>query len=64
MSLDEKWDKDRKPFEPVKNDDLFCNSCKNMIKSKTCSCKIYSTKPVSVLKGGACYEYKKVNSRK
>ena len=63
-SLEKKWDKDKNPLQPVKNDDLFCNSCKNMIKSKTCSCKIYSTKPVAVLKGGACYEYKKVSSRK
>ena len=63
-SLEKKWDQDKNLLQPVINDDLFCNSCKNMIKSKTCSCKIYSTKPVSVLKGGACYEYKKVNSRK
>lgn len=63
-SLEKRWDKDKKPLQPVKNDDLFCSSCNNVIENKTCSCKIYSTKPISVLKGGVCYEYKKVNSRK
>lgn len=58
-SLEKRWEQDKNPLQPVKNQDLFCDSCKHVIPSKTCSCKIYSTKPVSVLKGGVCYEYKK-----
>lgn len=58
-SLEEKWSKDKNPLQPVKNKDLFCSSCKNIIENKTCSCKVYSTKPVSVLKGGVCDGYKK-----
>lgn len=63
-SLEQRWDQDKNPLQPVKNEDLFCNLCSNKIEDKTCSCKAYSTKPVSVLKGGVCYEYKKANSRK
>lgn len=58
-SLEKRWEQDKQPLQPVKNSNLFCNSCKNLIKDKTCSCKIFSTKPVSVLKGGVCNEYKK-----
>ncbi len=58
-SLEKRWDKDKNPLQPVKNKDLFCNTCKNVIESKTCSCYVYFTKPVSVLKGGVCDEYKK-----
>ena len=63
MSLEEKWSKDRNPLSPIKNSDITCNSC--MFKTnQTASCNKYVTKPISVLKGGVCYEYKKVNSRK
>lgn len=58
-SLEEKWSKEKNPLQPIKNKDLFCNSCKYVIETKTCSCKIFSTKPVSVLKGGVCDGYKK-----
>lgn len=58
-SLDERWDKDKNPLQPVKNKELFCKTCDNILENKTCSCKVYSTKPVSVLKGGVCDEYKK-----
>lgn len=58
MSLDEKWDKDRKPLKPVKNENLVCKTCKNCT-NKVASCVMFYTKPVSVLKGGVCDEYKK-----
>lgn len=57
MSLEEKWEQDHHPLEPVKNENLYCYSCIHLIEDKTCSCREYSTKPVSVLKGGVCYEY-------
>ena len=63
MSLEDKWSKDKKPLSPIKNSDLTCNSCRFKT-NQTASCNIYATKPVSVLKGGVCYEYKKANSRK
>lgn len=59
MSLDEKWDKDKNPLQPVKNNSLTCRTCKNRFDDRTVDCKVYETKPVSVLKGGVCYEYKK-----
>lgn len=62
-SLEKRWEQDKKPLQPVKNEDLFCDSCANVIKDKTCSCEVYVTKPISVLKGGVCYGYKKVNGR-
>ena len=58
MSLADKWEKEEKPLQPVKNENLFCNSCRNKTDAVV-SCKVYETKPVSVLKGGVCYEYKK-----
>ena len=58
MSLDEKWDKDRRPLEPVKNENLVCKTCEHRT-SKVSSCVRFYTKPVSVLKGGVCNEYKK-----
>ena len=58
MSLEEKWEKDKNPLQPVKNENLFCSSCRNKT-DMTVSCKAYETKPVSVLKGGVCSEYKK-----
>lgn len=57
MSLEEKWEQDHHPLEPVKNENLYCYSCIHLIENKTCSCKEYTTKPVSVLKGGVCSEY-------
>ena len=58
MSLDEKWSKDKNPLQPIKNSQLTCATCRFKNK-KVVSCDKYSTKPVSVLKGGVCYEYKK-----
>jgi hypothetical protein len=58
MSLDEKWSKEKNPLQPIKNGNLVCESCEHCTKAVV-SCKIYETKPVSVLKGGVCYEYKK-----
>ena len=58
MSLEEKWDKEKSPLSPVKNENLVCNSCSNKMKSVT-QCSVYNVKPVSVLKGGVCNGYKK-----
>ena len=58
MSLADKWEKEHNPLQPVKNENLFCNSCKNKT-NMVVSCKVYETKPVSVLKGGVCNAYKK-----
>lgn len=58
MSLDEKWSKDKNPLQPIKNSKLTCATCR-FKNEKVVSCDKYSTKPVSVLKGGVCYEYKK-----
>lgn len=59
MSLEEKWEKDKQPLQPIKNNHLFCKTCKHLLKDKTCSCKMFLTKPISVLKGGVCDGYKK-----
>ena len=59
MSLEEKWDKDKNPLQPVKNEDLTCRTCKHLIPDRVVDCKFYSVKPVSVLKGGVCDGYKK-----
>lgn len=58
MSLEEKWSKDKRPLQPLKNENLTCNTCKYCTDYAT-KCKVYETKPVSVLKGGVCYEYQK-----
>lgn len=58
MSLDEKWSKDKKPIQPIKNDNLTCRTCKRKTDAVV-SCEVFETKPVSVLKGGVCSEYKK-----
>ena len=55
MSLDEKWSKDKNPLQPIKNSQLTCATCR-FKNEKVVSCDKYSTKPVSVLKGGVCYE--------
>ena len=56
--MDEHWKLDPKPFQPVKNENLTCNTCKFKTR-QTANCEKYEVKPVSVLKGGACYAYKK-----
>lgn len=58
MSLEEKWKKERQPLQPLKNNNLVCNTCKLCTESVT-ECEAFRTKPLSVLKGGVCYEYKK-----
>lgn len=58
MSLVEKWEKDKQPLQPLKNDNLVCNTCRRCTTSVT-SCGMYVTKPLSVLKGGVCRGYKK-----
>lgn len=62
MSLEQKWSKDSRPLQPVKNENLFCKTCKNKTE-KTVSCKIFAVKPVSVLKGGVCDGYRNFNGR-
>ena len=58
MSLSEKWENDKNPLQPVKNENLTCRTCKHKIPDRTVDCKFYNVKPVSVLKGGVCYAYK------
>ena len=58
MALEQKWLKERNPLQPIRNSDLICDTCKRCTKSVV-SCEVYEIKPVSVLKGGVCYEYKK-----
>ena len=58
MSLEQKWDKEEKPLQPLKNSNLVCNSCAHCTKSTT-ACEVYEVKPITVLKGGVCYGYKK-----
>lgn len=57
-SLEQKWKDDPTPFSPIKNSALTCRTCKHKT-DKVSSCAMFETKPVSVLKGGVCYEYKK-----
>ena len=59
MGLADKWEHEKNPIQPVKNEDLTCRTCKNRYKDRTVDCKVYETKPVSVLKGGVCSGYKK-----
>lgn len=56
-TLEEKWNNDPIPFEPIKNEDLTCRTCDRKT-DKISSCKVFSVKPISVLKGGVCGEYK------
>ena len=58
MALEDKWDKDVKPLLPIKNENLVCNTCANKTQSTT-QCVEYYRKPLTVLKGGVCYGYKK-----
>lgn len=58
MSLEEKWEKDKQPLQPLKNSNLVCNMCAHCQQSVT-ACEMYTLKPLSVLKGGVCYEFKK-----
>lgn len=58
MSLEEKWEKDKQPLQPLKNSNLVCNTCVSCQTSVT-ACAKYTVKPLTVLKGGVCYEYKK-----
>lgn len=57
-TLEDKWKADSTPFVLVKNENLTCRSCKHKT-DKVASCEIFETKPVTVLKGGVCSEYKK-----
>lgn len=57
MSLEQKWETESQPLQPLKNSNLVCNTCKRCTESVT-GCEMYSIKPISVLKGGVCYEYK------
>lgn len=58
MSLSKKWEDEKNPLQPVKNSSLVCRYCQNAIDGRTVDCKAYATKPVSVLKGGPCNEFK------
>lgn len=58
MGLEEKWKKEKNPLQPLKNSNLICNTCHYCQESVT-ACEKYIVKPLSVLKGGVCYEYKK-----
>ena len=58
MSLEQKWENDKQPLQPLKNSNLVCSTCKFCTENVT-GCDVYSIKPISVLKGGVCYEYKK-----
>ncbi len=44
-------------LQPVKNENLYCYSCIHLLENKVCACKVYETKPISVLKKGVCQEY-------
>ena len=61
-TLEEKWKNDPKPFEPVKNENLTCRTCSKRT-DKVSSCEIFDVKPLQVLKGGACIEYKQKKHR-
>ena len=58
MSLSQRWENETQPLQPLNNSQLVCNTCKNCTKSAT-GCEVFAIKPISVLKGGVCYEYKK-----
>ena len=57
-TLKNKWDNDPTPFEPIKNKDLTCRTCK-FATEEVINCEKFTVKPTSVLKGGVCNEYKK-----
>ena len=59
MSLEKKWEKEGLPLKPLTNGKLICGTCANQIEGRAVDCKMYHTKPLSVLKGGACYDWKK-----
>lgn len=58
----QKREKEEVKFMAIRNSELACKDCiynntENDLAALTCD--VYSTKPLSVLKGGTCYEYKK-----
>lgn len=57
-TLEEKWKNDPRPFEPIKNESLTCRTCANKTEQVS-GCSKFSVKPIQVLKGGVCGEYKK-----
>lgn len=57
MSIEQKQTKNIHSLEAIRNEDLYCYSCIHLIENNTCTCKIYKTKPVSVLKRDVCNEY-------
>lgn len=61
-SLDEKFKNDELKFEPIKNKDLVCDTCKKKyddteLPCNTSKCEAFEMKPDEVLDGGDCYEY-------
>lgn len=61
-SLDEKFQNDNLKFEPIKNKDLVCETCKKKyddteLPCNTSKCEAFELKPDEVLDGGDCYEY-------
>lgn len=61
-TLKEKWENDPMPFDPIKNENLTCRTCSKRT-DKVSSCEVFSLKPLQVLKGGVCFEYKKEKKR-
>ena len=61
--LDEKCQKDKLKFNPIRNKDLVCKDCAKAfddtdIPGNVCKCEAFSIKPIDVINGGECFEFK------
>lgn len=62
--LDEKFKRDKLKFNQIKNEDLVCKDCikkydDTNMPCNTSQCEAFAIKPLRVLNGGDCIEYKK-----
>ena len=66
--LDRKFQRDEAKFEPLKNKDLVCATCKKQyddadLPCNTSKCEAFPViKPYEVLSGGECNEYEEQQS--
>ncbi len=61
--LDEKFKKDELKFNRITNNDLVCRECAKVfddtnLPCNTSKCEAFNIKPIRVLDGGECLEFK------